>query len=159
VEAEAADEGAADVEAEEPAAEAEAADEGAADVEAEEPAAEAEAADEGAADVEAEEPAAEAEAADEGAADVEAEAPAAEAEAPAAEAEPAGEGDGEEEQVGDPDKYGAGGDVNVAGHGPQSGLEPSEAEEAGEVPTEFRTPPGVPAGLDPGTLEDRDQRV
>jgi hypothetical protein len=25
------------------------------------------------------------------------------------------------------------------------------------VPTEFRTPPGIPAGLDPRSLEDRDQ--
>lgn len=24
------------------------------------------------------------------------------------------------------------------------------------VPTEFRTPPGIPSGLDPGSLEDRD---
>jgi hypothetical protein len=134
-------------------ADAEPPDAGAADVsdaEAEEPAAEAEAEAEAPA-AEAEAPAAEAEPADEGAAD--------EAEAPTAEAEPAAEGDDGEEQVGDPDKYSGGGDVNVAGQGPQSGLEESEAEKAGAVPTEFRTPPGVPSGLDPGTLEDRDQRV
>jgi hypothetical protein len=146
-------------EAEEPAAEAEEAEEPAAEAEVEEPAAEAEV-EEPAGEAEVEEPAAEAEAP---AAEAEPAEEAEEAEAPAAEAEPAAEveaeGDDDEEQVGDPDKFSGGGDVNVAGSGPQSGLEPSEAEKAGAVPTEFRTPPGVPSGLDPGTPEDRDQRV
>jgi hypothetical protein len=131
----------------------------AAEAEAPEAEADAEPADAGAAD-EAEAPAAEAEPVDAGAAD--AEAPAAEEEeaAPAAEEEaaaPVAEGDDDEEEpVGDPDKFSAGGEVSVAGQGTQSGLEPGEAEKAGAVPTEFRVPPGVPAGLDPGTLEDRD---
>jgi hypothetical protein len=156
---------AADADAEEPEAgsadvsEAAEAEEPAAEAEVEEPAAEAEV-EEPAAEADGEEPAAEAEAP---AAEAEPAEEAEEAEAPAAEAEPAAEveaeGDDDEEQVGDPDKFSGGGDVNVAGSGPQSGLEPSEAEKAGAVPTEFRTPPGVPSGLDPGTLEDRDQRV
>ncbi len=73
-----------------------------------------------------------------------------------ASAEPAGAAgdDDEDEPVGDPDKFSGGGDIAVAGAG-----EMSAAEEAGAVPTEFRTPPGIPSGLDPGTLADRDKRI
>ena len=31
-----------------------------------------------------------------------------------------------------------------------------EPTDDSEIPTEFRTPPGIPSGLDPGTLGDKD---
>jgi hypothetical protein len=91
----------------------------------------------------------------EAAGEVEADEP--EAESAAEAPEPTGEGGDEEQKTGDPDKFSGGGDIAVGDAGSESGLAPGEAEKAGDVPTQFRVPPGVPGGLDPGKT-DRDIR-
>ena len=95
-----------------------------------------------------EEPADEPEPAAEVQAPVEAEAPpqtSADAEAPAADGD---SGSGEEEQSIDPE---------VAEFIRQDTTVVAEGIASGPVPSEFRTPPGIPSGLDPGRPEDRDR--
>jgi hypothetical protein len=75
--------------------------------------------------------------------------PEAEASAEAPEADAAGDEDDGEKAVDPAVQEYIGQDTTVVHH-------QADKDEHG-VPTEFRTPPGIPAGLDPRSLEDRDQ--
>jgi len=76
-----------------------------------------------------------------------------EAEAPAAEAPADDGGDDDDEPQIDPavQEFIGGEDTTVVHHA-------SGKDEHG-LPTEFRTPPGISGGIDPGTLADRDRKV
>lgn len=104
-----------------------------------------------AAEVEAEAPAeaaVEAEAPDEPEAEVEAPAEA-EAEAPADEEIGLSDDDDDEEKSIEPE-------VQEFIDQDSTVVHTKDVDDDSPVPTEFRTPPGVPSGLDPGTSEERD---